>query len=131
MNRKSAADAAVAVAVAVVAAVSLFRVVPPVAADTVSADVLPDGEVEIRVSAGNVTAKRTSFTSPDTGYVPTLYTNYRNHIKFNTRLMSKKLPSVSHSNIITLFSRIPEGERHRLCYFRSFIVYLNVDYFDR
>ncbi|VVC32061.1 Phospholipase A2 domain [Cinara cedri] len=66
MNRKSAADAAVAVAVAVVAAVSLFRVAP-VAADTVSADVLPDGEVEIRVSAGNVTAKRTSFTSPDTG----------------------------------------------------------------
>lgn len=71
MNRKRAADdtAAVAVALAiVVAAVSLFRV-PPAVAYTVSADVLPDGEVEIRVSAGNVTAKRTSFTSPDTGYV--------------------------------------------------------------
>lgn len=68
MNRKSAAVAVVAV----VAAASLFRVAP-VAADTVSADVLPDGEVEIRVSAGNVTAKQTSFTSPDTGYVGTEY----------------------------------------------------------
>lgn len=55
---------AVAVVVTVVAALSSMSAA---VADTVSADVLPDGEVEIRVSAGNVTAKRTSFTSPDTG----------------------------------------------------------------
>lgn len=81
MNRKCAADAVAAAAVAVVAVVaaaSLFRVAP-VAADTVSADVLPDGEVEIRVSAGNVTAKQTSFASPDTGYVRTEW-NYRGYL---------------------------------------------------
>lgn len=63
MSRRPVA-VAVAVVVATVAAVSLMS---GAFADTVSADVLPDGEVEIRVSAGNVTAKRTSFTSPDTG----------------------------------------------------------------
>uniref|UniRef100_A0A2S2PS12 phospholipase A2 n=1 Tax=Schizaphis graminum TaxID=13262 RepID=A0A2S2PS12_SCHGA len=63
MSRRPVA-VAVAVVVAVVAAVSSMSVA---LADTVSADVLPDGEVEIRVSAGNVTAKRTSFTSPETG----------------------------------------------------------------
>ncbi|XP_050525525.1 uncharacterized protein LOC126896629 [Daktulosphaira vitifoliae] len=40
---------------------------------TVSADVLPDGEVEVRVSSGNVTAKRTSFTAPETGEALTLH----------------------------------------------------------
>jgi len=63
MSRRPVA-VAVAVVVAIAAAVSSISVA---SADTVSADVLPDGEVEIRVSAGNVTAKRTSFTSPDTG----------------------------------------------------------------
>lgn len=63
MSRRPVA-VAVAVVVAVVAAVSSMSAA---LADTVSADVLPDGEVEIRVSAGNVTAKRTSFTSPETG----------------------------------------------------------------
>lgn len=65
--------AAAAAAAAVVAAVSLLSrccCTPAAAlAYTASADVLPDGEVEIRASAGNVTAKRTSFASPDTGWV--------------------------------------------------------------
>lgn len=63
------AAAATAVVVFVAAVSSLLTCAPAAAADTVSADVLPDGEVEVRVSSGNVTAKRTSFTSPDTGYV--------------------------------------------------------------
>lgn len=69
MNRGSALLQRVAAAVVVVAAVSLLCSTPATVADTVSADVLPDGEVELRVSSGNVTAKRTSFTSPDTRYV--------------------------------------------------------------
>jgi len=61
--------AALLLAVLAAAAASSLLCAPAAVADTVSADVLPDGEVELRVSAGNVTAKRTSFTSPDTGYV--------------------------------------------------------------
>lgn len=58
--------------VAAAAVASLLPRTPAAVADTVSADVLPDGEVEIRVSAGNVTAKQTSFASPETGYVYTI-----------------------------------------------------------
>lgn len=57
---------ALAVAVAVA---SLLSRMPAAVADTVSANVLPDGEVEMRVSSGNVIAKQTSFASPETGYV--------------------------------------------------------------
>lgn len=70
MNRRGSAPSRVAVVVAVASSLlSLCCRPAAVAADTVSADVLPDGEIEIRVSAGNVTAKQTSFASPDTGYV--------------------------------------------------------------
>lgn len=60
--------AAAAVVIAAVSLLSRCRCTPAAAfAYTASADVLPDGEVEMRASAGNVTAKRTSFASPETG----------------------------------------------------------------
>lgn len=71
---------AVFVVVAVAVASLLCNTAPAAVADTVSADVLPDGEVELRVSAGNVTAKRTSFTSPDTGYVVVVVVVLQYHI---------------------------------------------------
>ncbi|XP_025409522.1 uncharacterized protein LOC112682940 isoform X2 [Sipha flava] len=55
-----------ALAVAVAVATLLPRM-PAAVADTVSANALPDGEIEVRVSSGNVTAKQTSFASPETG----------------------------------------------------------------